>query len=400
MRAPPEDDSIYRHFFEVSSDLFCIAGTDGFLKLLSPRWEQTIGFSKEELMSRPFIEFVHPDDAPRTQATIAATLAGGGPQFFENRCLCKDGSSRWLRWNGVFVERENAFFATVRDVTEEKQRIDKDLQNALDRFELIAQSSGDVLWDVVFQNPDDPLNMDQPVFFTSKMAELLGCEAHEAPTDVKSWMSRMHPDDSEGVFEKIRAYLSHKTPRFDAQVRMVRKNGRMLFIAASGRALWDGSGRALRMAGSLSDTSERARAEQELQEKISVIERQRNAIQSLSMPVIQVWRGVLVLPMVGMLDSSRTTELTERLLEAVNRTGSQYVILDLTGVDVVDTSAANHLVRILRAVELIGAKGMISGIRAAVSQIIIALGLDLSKVRTFASLHQALERCTARTVIR
>jgi anti-anti-sigma factor len=210
----------------------------------------------------------------------------------------------------------------------------------------------------------------------------------------------MHPDDSADVIEKMKAHLSRRTPRFEAQARMIRHSGRVLFITASGRALWDSSGRPVRMAGSLRDTSERARAEQELQEKISVIERQRNAIQFLSMPIIQVWRGVLVLPMVGMLDSSRTTELTGQLLEAVDRTGSQYVILDLTGVDVVDTSAANHLIRILRAVELIGAKGMVSGIRAAVSQIIIALGLDLSKVRTFASLHQALERCTARTAVR
>jgi rsbT co-antagonist protein RsbR len=131
----------------------------------------------------------------------------------------------------------------------------------------------------------------------------------------------------------------------------------------------------------------------ELEDKLATIERQQHAISQLSSPIIQVWEGVLTVPIVGVLDATRAAHLLESLLDAVLRARARYAILDLTGVDFVDTSAADRFFKILTAVELLGAKCIVSGIKATVAQTMIALGIDMSRVETMATLEDALQSC-------
>ena len=83
-------------FFEVSIDMLCVLGFNGYFRRVNPAWERTLGFTRAELTSRPFIEFVHPDDRERTLKQNAQVRAGGQALAFENRYLCRDGSYRWL----------------------------------------------------------------------------------------------------------------------------------------------------------------------------------------------------------------------------------------------------------------------------------------------------------------
>ncbi|MEO5955425.1 MAG: PAS domain S-box protein [Nitrospiraceae bacterium] len=109
-------------FFDLSMDLLCIAGTDGYFKRLNPAWERALGFSREELCSKPFIEFVHPDDRSRTQDVMEKLLRGEPAINFENRYRCHDGSYRWLTWVTPAPEQEPPmFYATARDITERKR---------------------------------------------------------------------------------------------------------------------------------------------------------------------------------------------------------------------------------------------------------------------------------------
>ena len=97
-----EDHTFERRFFDLSLDMLCVLGLDGYFKLLNPAWETTLGFTREELMSRRFIEFVHPDDRDRTLNQNRHVRTGGEARLFENRYVCKDGSYRWLLWNSTF----------------------------------------------------------------------------------------------------------------------------------------------------------------------------------------------------------------------------------------------------------------------------------------------------------
>lgn len=131
----------------------------------------------------------------------------------------------------------------------------------------------------------------------------------------------------------------------------------------------------------------------ELEEKLATIERQRVAISRLSSPIIQVWEGVLTAPTIGALDAARAALVLEALLAAVQQRRARYAILDLTGVDFADTTAADHIVTIVRAVELLGARCVLSGITPAVARAMVDLGVDLGRVITTATLEDALQGC-------
>ena len=124
-------------FFATSIDLLCFLDFNGHFKRLNPAWERTLGFSRKELMSRPFIEFVHPDDRERTLNQNAAVRGGGQALAFENRYLCKDGSYRWFRWNAAPDSNEKVIYSVARDITEskaaeeEREELLRKLQGAL-----------------------------------------------------------------------------------------------------------------------------------------------------------------------------------------------------------------------------------------------------------------------------
>ena len=106
-------------FFVLSRDLLCIADARGCFKRINPSWEHTLGHSCDELMSRPLLDFVHPDDLERTRAERVRLVAGGEMVGFENRYRCKDGTYRWLRWNAR-ITSDDLVYASAHDVTEQR----------------------------------------------------------------------------------------------------------------------------------------------------------------------------------------------------------------------------------------------------------------------------------------
>lgn len=127
------------------------------------------------------------------------------------------------------------------------------------------------------------------------------------------------------------------------------------------------------------------------QERVETIERQRMAIADLSAPIMDVWDGVIALPIIGLVDTQRSVELTERLLERISTSGARCVVVDVTGVDVVDTATANHLLQMIRAASLLGAFCVVSGISPQVAQTLVQLDVDLSMIRTVRNLKDALK---------
>jgi two-component system, cell cycle sensor histidine kinase and response regulator CckA len=117
-------------FFELSGDLLSIAGFDGYFKGLNPAWETILGFSREELRRRPWVEFVHPDDRDSTTAALQGLLARGRMFSLETRYRCKDGSYRWLLSSATAVLDEGLIYAAARDITNQKQSEERVLRLA------------------------------------------------------------------------------------------------------------------------------------------------------------------------------------------------------------------------------------------------------------------------------
>ena len=121
-----------------------------------------------------------------------------------------------------------------------------------------------------------------------------------------------------------------------------------------------------------------------------VIIRQQEELLELSTPVVKLWDGVLALPMIGTLDSARTQVVMESLLQRIVDTGSEIAIIDITGVPTVDTLVAQHLLKTVTAIRLMGADAIISGVRPQIAQTIVHLGVDLQGVTTKSTLADAL----------
>ncbi len=126
------------------------------------------------------------------------------------------------------------------------------------------------------------------------------------------------------------------------------------------------------------------------------IDEQRQTIAELETPVIQVWDGILALPIVGALDTHRSQIMNERLLEKIVETGSEIVILDITGVPLVDTAIARHLLETVSAARLLGADVLVVGLSSRTAMTMVHLGLDLSTVTTKTTMAKGLELAFAR----
>jgi anti-anti-sigma factor len=138
-------------------------------------------------------------------------------------------------------------------------------------------------------------------------------------------------------------------------------------------------------------------ADEQLRAQMELLSQQQASIMALATPIIQVWDGVLVLPLIGQLDEQRMQTLMESLLTELQQRRARFAVLDLTGVPMLDESSAQQLYRVATAVRLLGAEALLCGLRSQVVQTVTSLGVDLSSLSTTRSLQDALRRCIALT---
>jgi rsbT co-antagonist protein RsbR len=143
-----------------------------------------------------------------------------------------------------------------------------------------------------------------------------------------------------------------------------------------------------------------ARQDAELQRQGAALAEQRRTISELQTPVLQVWQGILALPIVGSVDTARAQEMTERLLEKIVETGSEIVLLDITGVPLVDTAVARHLLETVAAARLLGAEVLIVGLTTRTAITLVHLGVELANITTRTTMAKGLELAFARLGLR
>jgi rsbT co-antagonist protein RsbR len=171
--------------------------------------------------------------------------------------------------------------------------------------------------------------------------------------------------------------------RFEDEGWRVRKDGTRFWANVVITALRDGEGNLLGFGKVTRDLTERRQAEERSRQ-------QAQEILDISTPVVQIWDGVVAAPLIGTLDSARTQQFMERLLERIVETRSEVALVDITGVPAVDTQTAGHLIETITAVQFLGARVILTGVRPAIAQTLVHLGIDLSNVITRPSLAAGL----------
>ena len=175
-----------------------------------------------------------------------------------------------------------------------------------------------------------------------------------------------------------------KDGRFEDEGWRVRKDGKKFWANVIISALRGKDSTLLGFSKVTRDLTERKQAEEQ-------IKQQSREIMELSTPVMQVWQGVVVAPLIGSLDSQRTQQFMERLLNRIVETNSPVALVDIMGVPTIDTQTAQHLIETISAVRLLGAQVVLTGVRPAIAQTLVHLGIDLSGIITRASLSAGLQ---------
>ena len=197
--------------------------------------------------------------------------------------------------------------------------------------------------------------------------------------------SRFYPrEDLEKGKTERELEVAGRDGRFEDEGWRVRKDGSRFWANVIITALRDKDG-TLRGFGKVTrDLSERRANEEKIKKQSHEI------MEMATVPIVQVWDGVILVPLIGTLDSQRTQQLMERLLSRITETGSPVAVLDITGVPTIDTQTAQHLVETISAVRLLGAEVFLTGVRPTIAQTLVHLGVGLANVVTRSSLVAGL----------
>ncbi|GAB2822052.1 hypothetical protein GCM10027200_21860 [Lentzea nigeriaca] len=240
------------HFFGISTDLLCIAGTDGYFKHLNPAWESVLGYTVEELMSKPYLDFIHPDDVERTAAESARQIAlNQSTVMFENRYRCRDGSYRWLNWNAVPILDEGLVYAVARDTTAQRAADD-----AAARLAAIVNSTDDA---VIGQTLDGVITSWNPA-----AERQYGYTAEEA---VGRSIELIVPTGERDELSRLQQAGGEQSIRLHDVVR-VRKDGSRVHVEVSTSPIRDSTGQIIGVSSIARDVTERIKAEQRFQQLV------------------------------------------------------------------------------------------------------------------------------------
>jgi len=255
---------IRNRFFQLSIDMLCIAGFDGYFKQLSPAFEQTLGFSEQELLSRPFLEFVYPEDREATREKIQGLKSGRELRGFENRFLTKDGSFKWVLWNAAPFPDADLLYAIGHDITKQKESV-LALQEREKRIQAILDTTADGIITMDERSRIRSFNQAAGEIFGYSEEEVLG-------KPIKILMPEPHRDKHKGYVD---TYLRTREPHIigeGREVKGIRKNGEEfpLALAVSQVVLPD----RILFTGVIRDITQRKKAERELRQARERLQRE------------------------------------------------------------------------------------------------------------------------------
>jgi rsbT co-antagonist protein RsbR len=359
--------SVIKPLVETATMPIAIVGDGGAVVSASPAWKRLFaGEVPAELL----------------------TAAREGDAHEVDVCVGASGEeSRWLRLQATPLPDGDAVLVVATELT----KVHSELADMKDRISFMEWQalSLSTFTKVMSSAPLILFSMDPSGMTTmsdGKGLELLGGKPGER-------VGRNELEASEGTptHEHLTRALAGET------LRVLAEPAKGVFFDTWYMPQRDESDRLDGVLGLSIDATDRVMSERRLAEKIEVIEQQTATIRDLAAPILKVWKEVVCMPIIGSVDASRASDMMERLLEAIVREKARFAILDLTGVEVMDTPTVHHMLRIFAAARTVGVEGVLSGVRPAVAQSVVSLGVDISGLRMVRTLHDALGWCLERT---
>ena len=298
-RARVHDRELIEHkrLFDLSLDLLCVTTFDGYVTVVNPQFEKSLGWSHEELLSTPFLEFVHPDDRGATLAEIERLQNGTPTINFRNRALCKDGTYKMLAWKAMPDTVAGTTYCVGRDITEDNQL----LRSFVDNVDQVLWMNDAATRRVLYVSPAYATVWGRPC--TSLYSRPL------------AWLDAIHSDDRARVEEAFSH--QYETGSFTEQYRIVRPDGTIRWIRDRGIPVRNSAGEIARMVGMAEDITDYKETEERLRqsERLATVGTLAAGIaHEINNPI-----GAIQLAAQSRIDTPGTPESVQRALRDVLR---------------------------------------------------------------------------------
>lgn len=372
---------------------------DGRFVAASPACEQLLGRSQSELLEIDLLQLADEADQPQLRSAWSQVCASQGEPEVRFQYRRPDGPVRWIAAKLRLVAARALdgsgeppqVLCCARDVTTEvaaerarAERLAQAEQAERHRDYLVRMTPG-LIW-------FGPVKPDLSSYHVEYMSEYLfratGYTAKQWLETPGFWRSILHPEDRDRVLADAPAAMAEE--RASIPYRIFASDGRVMWVQSQLCLERSADGVPVRMYGLTLDMTAFQQAQHERMALQEELVRQAQRLLELSTPLIPISEEVLVMPVIGTLDPARAQHAQETVLNSVSKLRARRVLIDLTGVGLVDQSAVAALLRMVQAVQLLGAQAILTGVRAEVARAIITLGINLSSLATRASLREAI----------
>jgi rsbT co-antagonist protein RsbR len=376
----------YKRLIEEMSEGFAYLEKDLSFSFANPACASLFGVSENQLMGKNLLQFLPAESGKNIKKEIESKKKDK-KNVFEMEIKTEDGSKKYLlvRSNPNF-EGKNKFvgsFVFFYDITK-RVRIEE---------ELIFERG--LLNSLLNTVPDHIYFKDEKSRFVKVSKSLAnwfnadGVDGLMGKTDFDFFTE----EHARPAFEDEQEIIKTGKPIEGKVEKETHPDGKVTWVSTTKVPRYDKKGNIIGILGISRDVTERMLLEQQREEKL---EAQREELLELSTPVIDVWEGVLTVPILGSLDSERASRVSEALLTNIVEKNSKVAIIDISGITAVDSAVADRLIRTAKAVRLVGAEAILTGVGVEVAQTIADLGINMEGLKTISNLRDALKYVISR----